>query len=51
MPPDVHAAYARRAEEYAEHLGSMRSLHPSDVHLDVGSRSGAFVVRAGLRAG
>jgi hypothetical protein len=51
MPPDVHAAYARRASAYAEHLGSMRSVHPSDVHLGVGSRFGAFVVRAGLRAG
>lgn len=33
MPPDVHAAYACRAGEYAEHLGSMGSVHPSDVHL------------------
>ncbi|MBF4582329.1 class I SAM-dependent methyltransferase [Curtobacterium sp. VKM Ac-2865] len=33
MPPDVHAAYARRAGEYAEHLGRVSSVHPSDVHL------------------
>jgi SAM-dependent methyltransferase len=33
MPTDVHAAYARRAEEYAEHLGSMSTVHPADVHL------------------
>jgi SAM-dependent methyltransferase len=29
----VTAAYARRAAEYAEHLGSMSSVHPSDQAL------------------
>jgi SAM-dependent methyltransferase len=33
MPTDALAAYARRVAEYAEHLGSMGSVHPSDVHL------------------
>lgn len=31
--PDVTAAYARRAEEYTELLGSMASAHPSDLAL------------------
>lgn len=33
MPSDALAAYGRRAAEYAEHLGLMRTVHPSDVHL------------------
>jgi SAM-dependent methyltransferase len=33
MPSDALAAYGRRAAEYAEHLGLMSSVHPSDVHL------------------
>jgi SAM-dependent methyltransferase len=33
MPSDALAAYGHRAAEYAEHLGSMASVHPSDVHL------------------
>lgn len=31
--PDVATAYARRATEYAEHLGSMGTVHPADEHL------------------
>jgi len=33
MAPDVQASYALRAEEYTEQLGSMTSVHPSDVQL------------------
>jgi len=31
--PDVEAAYARRAAEYAEQLGTMTAVHPADEHL------------------
>lgn len=31
--PDVETAYARRAAEYAEHLGTMTAVHPADEHL------------------
>lgn len=30
---DVEGAYSRRASEYVEQLGSMASMHPSDVQL------------------
>jgi SAM-dependent methyltransferase len=33
MGSDILASYARRADEYAEHLGSMASVHPSDLQL------------------
>jgi SAM-dependent methyltransferase len=33
MGSSILAAYARRADEYAEHLGSMASVHPSDLQL------------------
>ena len=33
MPSDALAAYGHRAAEYGEHLGSMGSVHPSDVDL------------------
>jgi SAM-dependent methyltransferase len=33
MGSDILASYARRADEYAEHLGSMASVHPSDRQL------------------
>lgn len=33
MGSDIRASYARRADEYAEHLGSMASVHPSDLQL------------------
>jgi len=36
MTPDVTAAYARRAIEYTEQLGSMTSVHPLDRHLITG---------------
>lgn len=36
MGTSVEAAYADRAAEYVEHLGTMASVHPSDVQL-VGS--------------
>lgn len=36
MAPEIRAAYARRALEYAEHLGSITSVHPSDLQLVTG---------------
>jgi SAM-dependent methyltransferase len=33
MASDVEASYSHRAGEYAKHLGSMTSVHPSDVQL------------------
>ncbi|POH70826.1 SAM-dependent methyltransferase [Cryobacterium zongtaii] len=36
MPPEIRAAYARRAAEYAEHLGLITSVHPSDLQLVTG---------------
>lgn len=33
MAHDVAAAYAHRAAEYAQHLGSMEAVHPSDAQL------------------
>lgn len=32
-PSAVAESYARRAAEYAEHLGSMAAVHPADEHL------------------
>ena len=32
-PSAVGSAYARRAAEYAEQLGSMAAVHPADEHL------------------
>jgi SAM-dependent methyltransferase len=33
MPLDMKASYSHRAAEYTEHLGSMTTVHPSDVHV------------------
>ena len=33
MALDITAAYARRAAEYAEQLGSLTSVHPADLQL------------------
>ncbi|ROP74059.1 class I SAM-dependent methyltransferase [Curtobacterium sp. PhB115] len=33
MASEVSSSYSRRAAEYAERLGSMTAVHPSDVHL------------------
>jgi SAM-dependent methyltransferase len=33
MTSDVEASYSHRAAEYTQHLGSMTSVHPSDVQL------------------
>lgn len=33
MAPDVEASYSHRAAEYIAQLGSMDTVHPSDVHL------------------
>jgi SAM-dependent methyltransferase len=33
MSSSILASYSRRADEYAEHFGSMASVHPSDLSL------------------
>ncbi len=33
MASEVSSSYSRRAAEYAERLGSMTTVHPSDAHL------------------
>ncbi|TFD88590.1 class I SAM-dependent methyltransferase [Cryobacterium lactosi] len=36
MALEITTAYARRAVEYAEHLGSMTAVHPADLQLVTG---------------
>ena len=53
MALDITAAYARRAAEYAEHLGSMTSVHPADLQLVTGwaDRLDGPVIDAGCGPG
>ncbi|WP_130178432.1 class I SAM-dependent methyltransferase [Cryobacterium sp. SO1] len=53
MALDITAAYARRAVEYAEQLGSMTSVHPADLQLVTGwaERLDGPVIDAGCGPG
>ena len=53
MALDITAAYARRAAEYAEHLGPMTSVHPADLQLVTGwaDRLDGPVIDAGCGPG
>ena len=43
MTGEVRAAYSSRAQEYIDHLGSIASVHPSDLELV--ARCGHWLMR------